>query len=105
MDLIDSLCLCCRKRNKFAAAFLFSFFILEKGKCPQNSGFQAYDLPWMTAGAAKGSTASDAEPFAVAGTVPHIHQIPWLKCPGWRSISFFISKVVVDGVSGALFDT
>jgi hypothetical protein len=89
MDLIDSLCLCCRKRNKFAAAFLFSFLILEKGKCPQNSGFQAYGLPWMTAGAAKGSTASDAEPFAVTGAVSHNSQPPWLKHHGWRSFFFF----------------
>ena len=45
MGFFDPFCPCCRKRDNFAAVFPFSFFVPEKGKCPQNGGFQAYGLP------------------------------------------------------------
>lgn len=87
-----------------SATFLFSFW---KGKCPQNGGSHGNAAHFGgTVYAAKDSAASDAEPFAVAGTVPHIRQVPRPKRPGWRSIFFFmIPTTLVTGVSGALYGT
>ena len=84
--------------------FFFSLMCSEK-KNRRTAVFRAERSAEETAVSAKDSAASDAEPFAVAGTVSHIRQIPRLKRLGWRSISFFTSNMVGDGISGALLDT
>ena len=71
--------------------FFFSLMCSEK-KNRRTAVFRAERSAEETAVSAKDSAASDAEPFAVAGTVPRIRQMPRPERRGWRSIFFFQSN-------------
>lgn len=60
--------------------FLLSF---GKEKPRRTVFFQAEHSAEKAAVSAKDSAASDAEPFAVAGTVPYIRQLPRSERRGW----------------------
>lgn len=70
--------------------FFFSLMCSEK-KNRRTAVFRAERSAEENAVSAKGSAASDAEPFAVAGTVPYIRQLPRPERRGWRSIFSFFS--------------
>lgn len=81
------------KGTTFGNIPVFLFLYVSEKKNRRTAFFQAEHSAEKSAVSAKDSAASDAEPFAVAGTLPHIRQMPRPERRGWRSISFFKSNV------------
>lgn len=81
------------KETAFGNIPVFLFLYVSEKKNRRTAFFQAEHSAEKAAVSAKDSAASDAEPFAVTGTLPHIRQMPRPERRGWRSISFFKSNV------------
>ena len=93
MGPVDPARSCCHKRDYFGQHSRFSFPLCSEKKNRRTAVFRAERSAKEAAVSAKDSAASDAEPFAVTGTLPHIRQMPRPERRGWRSISFFKSNV------------
>lgn len=92
MGPVDPARSCCHKRDYFGQHSRFSFPLCSEKKNRRTAVFRAERSAKEAAVSAKDSAASDAEPFAVAGTVPHIRPMPRPERRGWRSIFFFQSN-------------
>lgn len=75
-------------------------FCKEKARTQWRSSRQCA-LSRMDRLCAKDGATSDAESFAVTGTVSHIRQMPRIKRPGWRSTFFLFPTRLSFDISGA----
>lgn len=75
-------------------------FCKEKARTQWRSSRQCA-LSRMDRLCAKDGATSDAESFAVTGTVSHIRQMPRIKRPGWRSAFFLFPTRLSFDISGA----
>lgn len=102
--------ICIKERPKFST---LSYFILpypdfgngrhfckEKARTQWRSSRQCA-LSRMDRLCAKDGATSDAESFAVTGTVSHIRQMPRIKRPGWRSAFFLFPTRLSFDIYGA----